>query len=648
MNILNTNNSFKFPARHFALSDGQNERLITVLFLGIILLYGISSFFPDTFLWGVNHLAFFSPIIRVIILFSASLVGFILMHHKSQSLINHKIRYSSYPKNIRIMILLVIGVCGTFIFYHLRIRTDMYGDTLTLLSLLAEKKYSLRDLFSFGDNEPLTRLIHQFLASTFGIEQKSMFQIVSAVSGGLFLVLIIPFIASRRNTKSWKLFALIILVFAGANQLFFGHVEDYTLIYLAIICFFILAWNLFDGKEVLGWMMLVFLLGTRLHIEMVLLLPALIYAGGVWLERKQGNVNRWLHPRRVLILILVSIICAIFLYIFYFDAYRYSTGDQKEIMAKIFLPMINPLPAPHAYSLLSLNHLSDFLQHLFFVASPALISMVIVIVIGYKKINWAEPRVVFSTIALFYFTIFNITVNPMLSMPRDWDMLSPIAVVLAFTALAISNSIFNESKITIRFSKIIGITCLTAIFSSTIFIINADEQSTALRLEGVGKWVFKSYYNGSSYIINMGEKMFGYPATQIEHRERTINELLPYAMKPDLNISMLYYKLAALYYQQHLFDMSEKRCSDALEYDKQNASALKTIGLSQIQRKRFDEAINLFSFYNRNINNPVIQDPQGISLEKMSRSLATLYSTNNKNPEIQLKLEQIYQQIAVK
>jgi hypothetical protein len=619
--------------------------LLFILFLSI---YFIGSFFPDSFLWGVNHLAFLPAMMRIIVLLIALSTGFLLMSQKFQSYIDNKIHFLSYPFIVRTLILFLIAISGTAIFYIFRIRTDMYGDTLTLLSLLAEKKYTLVDLFDLSDKEPLTRFVHQLLASVFGIDQKSIFQIVSAVSGGLFLVLIIVFIASRKNTKSWKLLAVVVLFFAGANQLFFGHVEDYTLIYLTITVFLVLAWNLFDGKNVFGWMVIVFLIGSRLHIEMILLLPALLYAGAFGFEQRRGRSNHWLQPRRIILLVLASIVGALFLYLFYFEAYRYSTGDQKEIMTKIFLPVVNPLPEPHSYSLISLNHFSDVIQQLFLIASPALVLLAIVI-IGYGKIiRWDEPRLIFSIIALFYFVIFNFTINPMLSMPRDWDMLAPAAAVINFASIAIAFQLFKNLKNTFNYSKIIGAVGAVAILSCTIFIINADEQMSALRLEGVGKWVFKSYYNGSSYIINMGEKMMGDPQKQIEHREQTIKELLPYATKHDLNISMLYYKLAVLYYQQRNFENSGSRCADALKYDSQNASALKTMGLSLLQLKQFDKAINLFSFYNKNVNIPAIRDSLVIALEETARSLESMNSTHGKNTEIQNKLDELYRLIMVK
>ncbi|MBI5020624.1 MAG: hypothetical protein HZB59_04245 [Ignavibacteriales bacterium] len=629
-------------------TSDQSEKVLGLFILGIVIIYGFASFFPDSFMWGINHLAFLPVSMRIVFLLIALSIGFLLISRNIQFFIDDKIHFLSYSLIVRILILSLIAISGTAIFYSYRIRTEMYGDTLTLLSLLSEKRYALADLFDLSDKEPLTRMIHQSLSSKFGVDQKSMFQIVSAVSGGIFLVLITVFIVNRNNTRSWKLLALIVFFFAGANQLFFGHVEDYTLVYLAITVFLILAWNLFDGKKVFGWMIIVFLIGSRLHIEMILLLPALLYAGAFLVEQRQGKLNRWLKPRNIMFLILASMVGSFFVYLFYFDAYRYSVGDQKEIMTKIFLPVVNPLQQPHSYSLISLNHFSDVIQQLFFIASPALVLLTMAIV-GYgKNIRWKEPRLIFSLIALFYFIIFNFTINPMLSMPRDWDMLSPTAAAINFASIAITFQLFKNSRIRFYYSKIIGAVGAAAILSGTLFIINADEQMSALRLEGVGKWVFKSYYNGSTYIINMGEKMMGDSQKQIEHREQTIKDLLPYTSKPDLNISMLYYKLAVLYYQQRDFENSGNRSADALQYDSQNASALKTLGLSKIQLKQFDKAINLFSFYNKNINNRDINDAQGMLLEESARLLAVMSLKEDKKTEIQNKLDEIYRLILVK
>lgn len=614
--------------------------------LGIISLYAVSAFFPDSFLWGVNHLAFLPPAAGVILLALALASGLLFLAAGEEGSYFQKIRFNSRTPWARAGLLVSAAAACTAIFYFFRVRTEMYGDTITLLSLLAEKQYSLADIFEIGEKEPLTRLLHQTAATVTGWDQKSVFQLVSSVSGGIYVAIASLFIAGTASLKSWKVAAAIILASAGANQLFFGHVEDYTLIYLAITLFFILAWKHFDGKRTLGWMAIVFIVGLRLHVEMVLLFPALLYAFIFRAGATTKKIRRVLGSGpAVLSAVVISVLFFSLLYQFYFDAYRYGTGDQKEIMTKIFLPVVNPLPGPHAYSLFSLNHLSDFVQQLFFTSGPAFLLLLFVAATGGGKIHWGEPRIRFFALAFFYFLLFNFTVNPMLSMPRDWDMLSPAAAAVNFLALAVTYHLLKKKEGQDRAAGMISIVAASAVLSGAIFSINSSEAMTGRRLLGIGKWVYKSYYNGSAYIINMGERMIKEPAAETDSREKTIADLLPYSIKPDYNISMLYYKAAVAYYRQRSFDFTESTCLRALEYDDRNASAVKLLGLAKIQGGKFREANNLFSFYNRNVNSPRVNDPDGIELERLARDLE---AQNGAEGEIRRKLDHIYKKIELK
>lgn len=114
----------------------------------------------------------------------------------------------------------ILGGLGTFVFYENRIITDMYGDSRTLLSLLASKHYSLADLWRFDDTEPLSRLIQKSLSQILGLDQKLTIQIVSSIAGGLFLIVVLLFVANSKHSPTWKVLAAIILVSSGVNQLF--------------------------------------------------------------------------------------------------------------------------------------------------------------------------------------------------------------------------------------------------------------------------------------------------------------------------------------------------------------------------------------------------------------------------------------------
>jgi len=614
------------------------------LFIGICLLYVISSFYPDSFLWGVNHLAFFEDETKILILLAALLLGLpfsSFWYLRTIKILDNLKKLDKFHLSV---LLLIIGVVSAGIFYHFRIGTDMYGDTRTLLSLIASKQYTFSDIFSFADKEPLTRLIHQQIAQVFGLDQKFVFQLMSSICGGIYVIALLLFVRKIQGAVLWKFLIIIISLTAGVNQLFFGHVEDYTLVYLAIIIFLMLAWFIFEGKKVLAWMLIIFLIGVRLHIEMALMLPAFLYVILFTYHNKYPYLKKWMQPKRIMISVFAVMVISILFYFFYFKAYRYDVGDQREILQKIFLPIENWLPPPHKYTLLSLNHLSDVIQQFLFTVSPAVVLIICSSIGCYRYLSWKEPRIIFFILAVFFYFAFDFTINPMLTMPRDWDLLSPAAASVNFLAIALSQQLVGGSKERSDCTFLVGVALTISLLSSTIFFINADEEKAALRLENVGKWTYKSYYYGSSYIINVGEKMIKDVDKQIEHREKTIQDLLPYASKPDINLSLLYYKLGNLYYQKSNFSKASSCFSNALYYDPENASAIKGRGLSAIQLWNFEEALKLFSFYNKEMNKIGVKDTQAARCEQYARELIAMKNAGDEKANIQQRLYEIFKQ----
>ncbi|MBI3766171.1 MAG: hypothetical protein HY277_06675, partial [Ignavibacteriales bacterium] len=416
------------------------------------------------------------------------------------------------------------------------------------MSLLSGKVYAIPDLFNPKDTEPLTRYIHQMAANVFHIDQKVAYEIISAIGGGLFLLFYLLFVLRLEGSVSWKILLVILGLSGGANQLFFGHVEDYTLVYVCSILFLIAGWQLFEGNATLGTMIVLFVVGVRLHVQMVLLAPALLYAVLHHRRRLSPKFERWIEPKRLFAGVALSVVCATLAYFFYFHADRYLVNDQAERFQKVFLPLVNPLPPPHYYTLFSIGHLSDVAQEFLLTVSPVAIMVLWLVIKFYRRVDWRQPRIMFFGLAVFYFQLFNLTVNPLLTMERDWDMLSLAAAPAMFLAIALSHQLFEKKLSSAEWATTTGVALAGAVLSCTIFYLNTTEQCVGSRFLGIGKWAFRSYYQGSSYLINVGEGMISDKDEQIARGDKTIRELLPDASMPDFELANLYHKMGNLLY----------------------------------------------------------------------------------------------------
>lgn len=605
---------------------------------------------PTSFLWGMNHLAFLSPVARYAFLVCSLLLTAAFMRTPIARAFESVLLFLAEHRLVRIVTLIAAGAGSAMLFYHFRISTDMYGDSRTLLTLLGGKTYTVADVFRLditdasdvNYREPLTRYIHQVLSRLTHVELKEMFQIVSSVCGGLFIVTWLSFILSAGVGRNRKDLFLILGLTCGANQLFFGHVEDYTLVYLFIVFFLVLGWRVFDTRKgILPAMLAIFIIGTRLHSAMLFFIPAIIYACCYRLQERYGFLKWLVQPRMVLFAVALTLAGGYLTYEYYYQADHQVVGDQKERGAKIFLPVSNNLPAPHSYTMLSADHASDFVQVTMLTVSPGAVVICCLGLFFVRRIRWNNPRVIFFGLGAFYFLLFNFTVNPLLTPERDWDLLSLAAMPVTFFAMALSDEWLNSLR-NPGFSRLLtGISIGLALLSSAFFVINSDSSMANRRLRSVGIWAFRSYYLGSAYLINVGAKDIADPASQVQERIRDLEAIEPWKSDHDLEYGFLCHKIGDAAFDRRDYDLSARYYLKSLREDPHNASAIKDLAIISMLTWKFNVAESFMSTYNENVNYPEVVDFKGLLLAEAAQYMNYLVSINADSQRIAADLARL-------
>ena len=607
-----------------------------------VMLYVVASFLPDSPLWGLNQLAFFPGAERIGILLLALILlippvsSFYLV--AAENLLERVER----TQMLRSIVTILLGTASMLIFFRLKIVTDIYGDTRTLLSWLSEYHYSLVDLLDPKATEPLTRMIHQSVADWFHLDLKFTFQVVGVLAGGIAVMTYLLAVQYVRGPAPWKLFVLLVGLTAGVNQLYFGHVEDYTLVHLWSLFFLIVLWISFEGKNVVLLMVASLVVGARLHVEAVFYMPTCIYAILHASKGTSSHVQRWIEPRAVGVFVGITVLAGTLAYFFYFHADHYLVGDRDEVFKKLFLPLANFHLPPHSYSLVSWKHISDWIQEIFFTVSPAAVGMFILALVFRRRIDWKDPKILGYGLASFYFLLFNLTINPMLTPIRDWDFLSLAADPLTFLAIALSQQIFPIFKESGDQRTILATGVALAVISCSIFLVNADPVKVSRRLEGAGTWAYHGFYSGSSYIINVGEKMITDPGEQITRREEEIRKLEPSASHPDLELGVLYHKLGEAALVAHQYDLAMNTFTLAYANDSTNASAIRSLGLIAMLNGRYDDAEEMLDYYNENLNRPIVRDFGALELAQDLAHLRLLEADHADSSAIRHQREDIH------
>jgi len=610
-------------------------------FTTLLLLYLLGVLFPESLLWGVHQLAYI-PLPAELFIFAVLLLSLfpafsrILMPRLEKfagSLF--PLRRSSYP------VLVLLAVTGSYFFYVNRVAIDMYGDARTLLRTLSSYQFTITDVLGFQDFEPLTRYLHQVISTVTHLDQQFVYQSVSSISGGIFLVLYIWFAGTSTGSPLWRLFILISGLLCGANQLFFGYVEDYTLVYICMIVFLILVWKAFEGKNTLPWVLLCFIVGAKLHVQMILFAPSLVYLIVFKLSGRNSSLGAWITRSRVVLAVCVSILLCAGLYFFVFKAQVATADGWLNERNRIFLPLINKSVSSRGYTLLSWMHGSDILQVIFLAVSPGLLILLAASLSLRRFLRWDSPRTVFYGIALFYFLLFDYTINPMLTPMRDWDMLSLVMPSMLFFGNSLALDVFDRFRESGVPRRIVGISFAFGMIPLVFFFINSHPDIAANRLRGLGIWAYKSYYNGSGYILNVGCMLIPERNREIAERERILRLIGPDTASVDIENALLSYKLAVVLQTIKEYQRAEAYYKKSLAQDPYNASAIKALSVVYLFQWRFEEAATLIERFNENLNVAEVRDFQSLLIAQYAHQCMYLARQHRDKGEIEALLTQL-------
>jgi hypothetical protein len=298
-----------------------------------------------------------------------------------------------------------------------------------------------------------------------------------------------------------------------------------------------------------------FILCVKLHYLFLLLFPTLLF-GIVSLTHpeKTKAVLKWKVISRFLLIPIVLI--GIALYFFVFKDYNDPRflSPEVDLYDRLFLPLFSPEAPLDRYNLFSLNHISDFLNVTFLWSAAGVFVLVVVSLFYRKGVNWDQPIILSTGFLLLLFSMVFFAFNPLLSMPMDFDLFSLAAPFLLFFAFFILEELQTESLAKSIAGPLIGI----SILSIAIFLCNHQKDSLSLRMESVGKHIFKTYWIRSAGDIQLGLNLVNdQPEEYITRSMAIVNELEPFAlMGNDLEYATLLWSVGKKYRKQNDYSNS--------------------------------------------------------------------------------------------
>ena len=503
-------------------------KVLFTLLLVFIVIYGCGFLFPDLW-WSTHFIAFISPILQVPIF-----LGVLWLLFKM-----YRLDKSSFAKRDSFLInLKTIGLISilfmilTLVFTMVK---DFYGDAYKFNSYLTKTpsiipKGTNEKFFTFKltpwSGEGTILAVITYIAYYLQVTYKTAFSIFDAFFGGLFVFTWLHFLTRFIKTNIWKIILGLAGITAPFVLIFFGHIEIY-----APIVFMYLFWGYLSllyiktEKQKFLWLSLVLLvICLKLHAISILLIPALII---LFWKHFRGMYPNWKHVWSFIIL-PVFILGGI-LYFFVFNDHIDDRSLQKTALAfdHIFLPLFSPEPPLDTYNLLGFNHFFDFLSILLMWSPIALFLLVYFAIIKRKAINWNAPETIISGYCLLIYTAFFFVINPLLSMPMDWDLFSlPAPFLLIFVATL---TIQLEKEVSSY--KILYATKILALLSLPVFIVHQSEKTLSKRLESVAVHVYSTYYEWTAKIADHAFSIGEHKINRLSRTDAFFEKLKPLAQE---------------------------------------------------------------------------------------------------------------------
>lgn len=403
--------------------------------IGTLLLSVLAMFKPELRLWAVHQLAFLPIALScMLLLFAALLLSPFGVKIVSLNLLN------------RVKLPPVGWAAVSFaLFMLLSVYGNLLGDGQLAIARLAH----LGEMLETGQNIPPGRLFSQKEPGTMllheGVFRVAMqvagpdiqtapgksvqdarverqfayreiaawcYRILSSLAGMLLVLLLIQFVRAHGDVDP-SVFWLMLLT-SGAWLMFFGYVENYAWVSLAMVAFLIAGLKSIESPGKIPFVpIVVFGIAVAMHYLAVVLFPALVYV--LWTmhfeQRESAAQNLSAQSKRLKL--LIAILGAIGL-----AGYVYVKGWNGWISV---LPLL-PQWVSDGYAMLSIKHAVDLFNLMMWaVIAGAFALFFSKRLSGSIKRNNQEN---FLSIAAGASALFAVVFSPNLGMARDWDIVS--------------------------------------------------------------------------------------------------------------------------------------------------------------------------------------------------------------------------------
>jgi hypothetical protein len=422
----------------------NSRRLVTAIRIAavIMILVGFAAYLlPEQVVWGLWPVTYLPRGVA----YALALLALILALG-GEWLWQSAARLRSAVARIRFtspLVRALISLAAGALFYVLRIQHLRWGDAKLLVKALADP-YRLTYVWQ----APLDVYLHarawQLGNALFGWPKPVPVYRLFSIAAGVFFVWVLLGLAAElgRDRAERTIFAGLVLTL-GTMELFFGYIENYSLMTLGVLVYAYLAVLYMRGKTALVWPATALAVTHAFHPSTIALTPSLLYVAFAPLPLGERNVQGsqdvlrkggWRVNRR-------SVLSVALPYLIVFAAVIVlMSGGGHGLDALLgedfpgggdrswFVPLFNITTKWQHYTMFSLGHLLDVVNQQLLVAPMVWVSLALAAALCWSRVRRAGPEAVFFCLMAGFYLLLVLTWNADYGGQRDWDLFSPAAL----------------------------------------------------------------------------------------------------------------------------------------------------------------------------------------------------------------------------
>ena len=304
-----------------------------------------------------------------------------------------------------------------------RQRNFELGDSAHLLNFLTYEVHMKGQLVTY--DEPLELFFHSLayrtLHTTFDASVEHAYALLSVAAGGLAWLAVVRFWHRVEPRPAARGLALLLFAATAANQLFFGYVENYTLVAAASLFYVLVAERTLAG--VVPPTAAAFVLGAAasLHILAGWLGLSLLWLWWATPPRRASTLAAMLVAGATPLLVTITGLTLL--------GVPLASLTQTHLAALKFIFLIEPDSPIYVYPAFSGQHWQDIANQWLLVSLPASLAALAALRTAGRSLPWRDPLLGFLAAASLGLHLFAATWNAEIGAYHDWDLFASMGLI---------------------------------------------------------------------------------------------------------------------------------------------------------------------------------------------------------------------------